>query len=81
MIILGGWFWLGMSDITVEDSWIYSSDGAPVTLDNWGPGQPDKAHASASAEVNCLATWPSYQSKWSDEGCEEKYKFVCEKPE
>lgn len=75
-INLGGWFWLGMSDIITERRWIYSSDQSSVTVNYWGSGEPN-----AGADVNCLATWPSHSSMWCDEPCEYKYKYVCEKPE
>lgn len=75
-INLGGWFWLGMSDIITERRWIYSSDQSSVTVNYWGSGEPN-----AGADVNCLATWPSHSSMWCDESCEYKFKYVCEKPE
>lgn len=65
-----------MSDLITERRWIYSSDQAAVTLNHWEAGQPNEG-----TDVNCLSTWPTHQSKWCDEPCDRKYKFVCEMPE
>ncbi|KAJ8303483.1 hypothetical protein KUTeg_019879 [Tegillarca granosa] len=67
-------FWIGVTDMMVDDEWIYPSDLRQILITNWGPGEPNQ-HTGA----NCVTTWVPHNSRWADEPCQQRYRFICEK--
>ena len=39
-------FWIGLNDAAQEGKFVWSSDGAPISYDNWGHQQPDNIRVS-----------------------------------
>ncbi|WAR16212.1 hypothetical protein MAR_030806 [Mya arenaria] len=56
----------------VEAEW-HDTDQV-ATFTNWYPGQPD-GHRNA----NCASIRAALKFKWTDQGCQESYKPLCEK--
>lgn len=69
--LIGGEFWIGISDIIEEDRWIYSSDLQVTRVKDFHPGEPNQ-HTSA----NCVALWKRFRGYWADEPCETHYNFT-----
>ncbi|XP_063446898.1 perlucin-like [Mytilus trossulus] len=70
---VGGQFWIGISDVIVEDRWIYTTGQKPITVNHFQSGQPN-GHTSQ----NCVALDSSYHGYWNDLNCLTNYPFICE---
>ncbi|CAG2218315.1 unnamed protein product [Mytilus edulis] len=68
-----GTFWIGISDVIIDDRWIYTTGQKPITVNNFQPGQPN-GHTSQ----NCVALYSSFHGYWADESCLTRYRFICE---
>ncbi|XP_060082004.1 perlucin-like protein [Ylistrum balloti] len=68
-------YWMGGSDWTTEGEWTWEPQGAPFVYTNWYRHQPDN-HAG---QDNCLAMEGSSFYKWTDENCQDKYRYICER--
>ncbi|XP_052761682.1 C-type lectin domain family 10 member A-like [Mya arenaria] len=66
--------WIGLNDDVIEGLWKWHDTDKVPTFTNWYPGQPD-GHRNA----NCAIIHASLHYKWSDQGCQESYKPLCEK--
>ncbi|XP_052069245.1 tetranectin-like protein [Mytilus californianus] len=71
--IIGGTFWIGISDIIQEGKWIYSTRQIPIKVNNFQPGEPN-----AGTAANCVALWAGFYGYWADENCLVRYQFICE---
>ncbi|XP_060948774.1 lactose-binding lectin l-2-like [Limanda limanda] len=67
-----GWTWIGLSDLHLEDSWMWS-DGSAVDFTFWSSGQPDNSqggeHCGHNNHIN--------DKKWNDYNCSDNYPSVC----
>lgn len=72
--LTGGQFWIGISDIILENRWIYSSDIQPVQVKDFHSGEPN-----GNTSANCVALWKDFHGYWADEDCHQHYNFICEK--
>jgi len=66
--------WLGGSDSTTEDTWVWT-DGSPVSISDWYPGQPD-----GGTGQNCLYIYSAYNWQWGDDPCTWPTYAVCKIP-
>ena len=67
--------WIGINDREKEDSFVYTSNGDPVTYLNWSPNQPDD-----STNEDCVEFRPSFgDAMWNDFHCEYESQSICEK--
>jgi hypothetical protein len=73
------WIWLGGSDATAEDSWLWPDgtlfyQNGPVggLFTNWNNAEPNNARGGE----DCLAERVSY--RWTDLDCAEQHYFCCE---
>ncbi|VDI51532.1 C-type lectin domain family 3 member A [Mytilus galloprovincialis] len=67
-------YWIGVTDIVLENHWEYASDESTVTDLYWGPNEPD-GHIGE----NCVVISASSFGKWHDVVCTSKRHFICEK--
>ncbi|XP_048756146.1 asialoglycoprotein receptor 2-like [Ostrea edulis] len=67
-------FWIGVSDVIVENQWIYSSTQTNLTVSNWKHGQPD-GHSGE----NCALMDGHSNGQWRDWNCNSSLRFICEK--
>jgi hypothetical protein len=63
----------------VTNGYTWTPTSKPISYSSWAPGQPDKRNGNE----NCLlATFKNSDAEnavtWSDENCDEKFKYVCE---
>ena len=65
--------WVGLNDRRVENTWVWQS-GLNSTYVNWGTGEPDGGVGENCVAMNAGTSW-----LWSDTGCDEYHKVVCEK--
>ena len=74
---LGSFPWIGINDISEEGTWVYTSDGSPVSISiPWGPG-----YGSKGTSNNCVFFgWPGYyqRNKLADFPCNRPYQSICE---
>ena len=68
------YFWIGGSDLKVENSWTWT-DGSPWNYTDWSTGQPEEANGDTE---HCLNMF-SYRrkGKWNDLICTYKKMFLC----
>ncbi|XP_052761681.1 C-type lectin domain family 10 member A-like [Mya arenaria] len=66
--------WIGLTDDVIEGLWKWHDTDQVATFTNWYPGQPD-GHRNA----NCASIRAALKFKWTDQGCQESYKPLCEK--
>lgn len=70
--------WLGGSDILREGDWEWVTSKKKIpdgSFTDWLPGQP----TNSGGREDCLHIFSSYQYKWNDAPCENKYSYVCER--
>ncbi|XP_068202899.1 perlucin-like protein [Palaemon carinicauda] len=67
-------FWVGLNDIDVEDTYVWT-DGTPYKMIKswWAPGQPDYSHE------RCINYWASKDNRWNDSRCSNTFRYICEK--
>jgi len=70
--------WLGATDTPVEDVWRWVSDGAPVTVFDWSPNEPNDIFPGGFRE-HCLEM-REFNLKWNDMKCSEQRPYICEWP-
>ncbi|KAJ8313471.1 hypothetical protein KUTeg_008977, partial [Tegillarca granosa] len=68
-------FWIGVTDLIVENEWIYASDRSPVKVTNWARGEPQGFQTE-----NCVACYSGSHGLWADVPCTYAERFVCESP-
>lgn len=66
-------YWIGISDVIVENQWIYSSTQNSLVVSNWKHGQPD-GHSGE----NCVLMDGHSHGQWRDAHCHVPERFVCE---
>ncbi|XP_011424365.3 C-type lectin domain family 10 member A [Magallana gigas] len=66
-------YWIGISDVIVENQWIYSSTQHSLVVNNWRHGQPD-GHSGE----NCVLMDGHSHGQWRDTHCHVSERFVCE---
>nr|XP_022310240.1 C-type lectin domain family 3 member A-like [Crassostrea virginica] len=67
------YYWIGISDVIVEDQWIYSSTQHSLLFKNWRHGQPD-----GESDENCALMDGYSQGLWRDYNCHIGERFICE---
>ena len=72
LFVVGGELWIGMNDISVENTWRWISDSSLVSYFSWYSGQPNEGTAA-----NCVLLDSS--GWWWDRRCSNNHLFICEK--
>ncbi|XP_032372118.1 CD209 antigen-like protein C [Etheostoma spectabile] len=68
--------WFGLTDRDEEGTWKWV-DGTPLTLKNWGKGQPDNGDPDPKwGEEDCAHF---VATEWNDLSCESPMYWICEK--
>ncbi|XP_078315444.1 C-type lectin domain family 17, member A-like [Crassostrea virginica] len=73
---LGGYlnYWVGITDLIVENTWVYDSSITPIQGNNWGPNEPNGHRGE-----NCVVLSGFYHGKYADVECHTTRKFICER--
>jgi lectin-like protein len=71
----GTGIWLGGTDTLQNDDFRWP-DNSPITLNGWGPNQPDNGPGGA----DCIEKRNDDTARWYDQRCTDLHPFVCEKP-
>jgi len=67
-------FWVGMSDLTTEDTWVWLNGAAvPRNAEYWDAGQPNDNGGEDCGEM-------SNSGDWNDDKCSAVQPYVCECP-
>ncbi|XP_062593084.1 hepatic lectin-like [Saccostrea cucullata] len=66
--------WLGGTDKTQENTWIWNHSGLPLRFTNWNKGEPN----DDKGNEDCMEIF-SLNGKWNDMKCLYSSMFVCEK--
>ena len=74
VLCLSGKFWIGGTDKTTENLWIWDSSKTQITSSwqAWYPGEP-----SNSGNEDCLEILSRVQG-WNDKSCYVQQKYICE---
>ncbi|XP_062586222.1 C-type lectin domain family 3 member A-like [Saccostrea cucullata] len=67
----GNVYWIGVTDMVLEHSWVYASSLSSMTVQNWNPGEPNGV-----LDQNCA--FLHTHGKLVDHICDTSYRFVCE---
>ncbi|MCB9791727.1 MAG: FG-GAP repeat protein [Alphaproteobacteria bacterium] len=68
-----GRWWVGLSDVASEGSWVWLDDSSPTGFSAWASNAP-----SSSTDANCAAINSPTAGAWRDLDCEEPLFFICE---
>ena len=60
-------FWIGLTDIFHDGTWVWDNLGKPLDFSNWASGEPNNWHGIQHCAVMKLA---GESGKWDDIGCE-----------
>ena len=71
----GNAVWIGGTDAASEGAWVWSPSNTPLSYTNWATGQPEN-----SGGEDCMDFRGHADSKWNDNRCTRKYKYVCQQP-
>ncbi|KAJ8302303.1 hypothetical protein KUTeg_021290 [Tegillarca granosa] len=64
-------FWIGITDLIVENEWIYASDRSPIQVSNWARGEPQ-----GFQNENCVACYSGSHGLWADVPCTYAERFA-----
>ena len=68
-------FWLGMSDLATENTWVWlDSSAVDRNASLWDPGQPNDANTGEDCGEM------SNNGDWNDNNCSDSKPYVCECP-
>jgi hypothetical protein len=73
--LLGGDWWIGLSDIAVEGEYVWR-DGTPLTIEYWQSGQP----GDGTSDRDCVEMQNASALQWRDANCAEEGGAICEFP-
>ena len=71
-------FWIGLSDVQQEGSWIWMNSGTVLTYQsftNWEHGKPDNYQDNE----NCACIDSARNYLWDDWPCQTGKHYICEK--
>ncbi|KAL4218038.1 IgE binding [Mactra antiquata] len=75
-------YWIGITDIDTENTWVSYDDHKPAVFFDWMPGEPDgKQVFDGISEADCAVFDPWADFQWRDEECS-PYQFsipICER--
>jgi len=70
-------FWIGLTDIFHDGTWVWNHFGRPLNFSNWAPGEPNNLNG-----LQHCAALDLYVGGWTDVGCDsvraEQYGSICE---
>ena len=70
-------FWIGLTDIFHDGTWVWDHLGRPLNFSNWAPGEPNNLNG-----LQHCAALDLYVGGWTDVGCDsvraEQYGSICE---
>lgn len=73
--------WLGLSDIAVEDTFVWV-DGSPLGYEEWMIGDPNDGESGEPGSADCTAMIgpldPPYTGRWRDQVCTTPRVYACE---
>nr|XP_022336336.1 macrophage mannose receptor 1-like isoform X2 [Crassostrea virginica] len=72
----GNEYWIGLNDITRENSWQWLDGTSGSKFFNWNAHEPNNLNAENCVEMNFM----NRQGKWNDRRCSTLVKFICQKP-
>lgn len=74
--ILSGRFWLGGTDLIIENHWMWVADQTKITtslFSNWYRTQPDNGNGNE----HCMEIQET--GSWNDINCRDTRKYICER--
>ncbi|XP_022331274.2 C-type lectin domain family 17, member A-like [Crassostrea virginica] len=69
-------YWVGITDLMVENQFVYDSSITPIHGHNWGPNEPNGHRGE-----NCVIISGYFHGKYADVDCHSTRKFICERVE
>ncbi|ODN00705.1 Perlucin [Orchesella cincta] len=85
-------YWIGLSDIDTEGTWMWVGKNIKLNYDLWYPAQPDHLPNGTKKPntvlEHCVVYWyPVFYAKikedfptWNDEPCTNKHYAICDSP-
>ncbi|XP_052257046.1 perlucin-like [Dreissena polymorpha] len=77
----GGEFWIGASDLFIENEWLWSTSQQRISYANWAPNEPTNGGGNpehGAGNENC-AQIRAFDRKWNDDQCHVNNYYICEK--
>ncbi|XP_055998494.1 alpha-N-acetylgalactosamine-specific lectin-like [Ostrea edulis] len=69
-------FYIGLTDIVEEDTFVWISSGKTATYTNWGTIQPNNRYGNENCVV--FRNEPGYVMTWTDDPCTDLNNYICE---
>ena len=79
---LGQLFWMGLTDIATEGSWVWQSSKQPAKYTNWNAGEPSSGNGKYIENCALIyeGDWGRRLGEWNDVQCAQSSIFaLCEK--
>ena len=61
--------WIGLSDTASEGNFVWADDGAPISFERWGTGEPTSPMGAGRPQEDCVEFLPS-TARWNDIDCD-----------
>jgi len=69
-----GSYWIGLSDLENEGTFLWKSSNSLATIFDWYPYQPD----NAGYNEHCVEMTKAYDFKWNDRPCLDLMRGICQ---
>ena len=66
-------YWVGATDLLVENEWVWMNSNRRISFRDWLPGEPNNDNGNG----NCLVI--NYHHRWNDGECKSSIHYICEK--
>ncbi|XP_052269056.1 perlucin-like isoform X3 [Dreissena polymorpha] len=67
-------YWIGASDLLIENDWQWMTSHSSLSYTAWSPEQP----TNYGGNENCAEIRPS-DGKWNDDQCDRSINYICER--
>ncbi|XP_045206881.2 CD209 antigen-like [Mercenaria mercenaria] len=74
--ISGKTYWIGLSDVNEEGTWVWMTSMTKLSVTNWSPGEPTATNGNHDIE-NCVVIY-NKNGMWNDASCAHMNFYICE---
>lgn len=71
--IVLAYYWIGLSDVQEEGTWMWMGSMEPADYTNWRQDEPN----NAQSDENCVLI--DNTGEWNDYTCHENAHYICER--
>ena len=67
-------YWIGATDVTVNGTFLWTSDNSTLGFVNWRSGEPNDSNGNEDCLLLCR------DKRWNDYNCDRSLPYICESP-